>query len=64
MKPEFQANMDRLRDFQQENLRLIKLADCLVHRLKANRTFEQACIRVIYSLDEMSNPSTDRDASQ
>jgi hypothetical protein len=64
LKPEFQANMDRLRDFQQENLRLIKLADCLVDRLKANRTFEQACIRVIYGLDEMSNSSTDREASQ
>ena len=62
LKPEFQANMDRLRDFQQENLRLIKLADCLVYRLKANRTFEQACIRVIYGLDEMSNPSTNHDA--
>ena len=56
--------MDRLRDYQQETLRLIKLADCFVYRLKANRTFEQACIRVNYGLDGMSNPPTDRDASQ
>ena len=64
LKPEFQANMDRLRDFQQENLRLIILADCLVYRLKANRTFEQTCIRANYGLDGMSNLPTDRDTSQ
>ena len=64
LKSEFQANMDRLRDYQQETLRLIKWADCLVYRLKANRTFEQTCIRANYGLDGMSNPPTDRDTSQ
>lgn len=64
LKPEFQANMDRLRDYQQETLRLNVWANCLVYRLKANRTFDQTCIRVNFGLDGMSNPPTDRDASQ
>jgi hypothetical protein len=63
LKPEFQANMDRLRDFQQETLRLTTWADCLVYRLKANYTFDQTCLRANYGLDGLSIPPTDRDAS-
>ena len=64
LKPEFQANMDRLRDFQQETLRLTIWGDCLVYRLKANYTFDQTCLRANYGLDGLSIPPTDRDASQ
>ena len=55
LKPEFQANMDRLRDYQQETSRLIKWTDCLVYRLKANRTFDQTCLRANFDIDGMSN---------
>ena len=64
LKPEFQANMDRLRDYQQENLRLTIWADCLVYRLNANRTFDQTCLRANFGLDAIANQPTDRDASQ
>jgi len=64
LKPEFRANMNRLRDYQQETLRLTIWADCLVYRLNANRTFDQTCLRANYGLDGMSKPPTDRDASQ
>ena len=64
LKPEFQANMDRLRDYRQETLRLTTWADCLVYRLKANRTFDQTCYRANYGLDGMTIQPTDRDASQ
>jgi mannose-6-phosphate isomerase-like protein (cupin superfamily) len=61
LKPEFQANMDRLRDYQQETLRLTTWADCLVYRLKANRTFDQTCIRANFGLEYgLTNPPTDR----
>ncbi len=57
LKPEFQANMNRLRDFHQENLWLLKWADCLVYRLGARRSFDQSCRRVDYQLDGMSSKS-------
>ena len=64
LKPEFQANMDRLRDYQQEALRLTTWADCLVYRLKANRTFDQTCLRANFGLDAIANQPGDRGASQ
>jgi len=65
LKPEFQANMDRLRDYQQETLRLTTWADCLVYRLKANHTFDQTCLRANFGLEYgKTNPPTDRDASK
>ena len=62
LKPEFQANMDRLRDNQQDTLLLNKWADCLVYRLKAKRTFKQACRRADFYLEGMSSQSTDSEA--
>jgi hypothetical protein len=44
-KARFQANLDRLREHRQENLRLIHWAGCLVHRLNADRTFSGTCYR-------------------
>jgi len=43
IKPEFAANMDRLRIFQQETDHLTDWGECLVFRLKAERIFEQSC---------------------
>jgi hypothetical protein len=57
LNAKFQANMDRLREHIQENLRLIAWADCLVYRLEAKRTFEQSCLRVDHQLEGMSGKS-------
>lgn len=54
LRAKFQANMERLREHSQENLRLIRWADCLVYRLGAKRTFDQSCLRVDFKLDGMS----------
>lgn len=64
LKPEFKANMDRLRDFQQETVRLNRWAECLVYRLQADRTFDQTCRRSNYDLGGMNSQTTDRDAKQ
>ncbi|HNP35507.1 MAG TPA: hypothetical protein PKK10_06615 [Woeseiaceae bacterium] len=64
LKPVFRANMDRLRDFQQETLRLNKWADCLVYRLEADRTFDQACRRANYDLEGMNSQATVRDVNE
>lgn len=53
LQPEFQANMSRLRDYQQEAVRMTYWADCLVYRLEANRTFEEVCRRADFRLDGM-----------
>lgn len=54
LRARFQANMDRLREHGQENLRLIRWADCLVNRLEANRTFSQSCLRADLGLDALT----------
>ena len=56
LRPRFQANMDRLRDFRQETEIQTRWAKCLVYRLNAERTFEQSCRRVDYHLDGMDRP--------
>jgi hypothetical protein len=53
LKAKFHANMGRLREHSQENLRLIRWADCLLYRLEAKRTFDQSCLRVDHHLDGM-----------
>ena len=55
LRARFQANMDRLREHGQENLRLIRWADCLVSRLKADRTFDETCYRTDNSLDAIGS---------
>ncbi len=50
LKPEYQASMDRLREYSREVNRLSRWADCLVDRLEAGRRFEQSCLRAHPSL--------------
>ena len=59
LRPAFQANMDRLRDFRGETLILTAWAECLVFRLEADRTFEQNCRRAGYHLDGMDRQPGD-----
>ncbi|MGI9325445.1 MAG: hypothetical protein ACR2PZ_09525 [Pseudomonadales bacterium] len=51
LRGKFQANMDRLREHGQDNLRLVRWADCLVSHLKANRVSSETC----YRTDNVSN---------
>lgn len=53
IRPAYRANMDRLRDFQQETQRMTAWAECLVFRLEADRTFEQTCRRADFRLEGM-----------
>ena len=53
IKPEFQANMDRLSDFAEESKMSAKWAECLVYRLRTERKFEQTCRRANYILEGM-----------
>lgn len=53
LRPRFQANMDRLRDYQRDNMLMTRWAECLVYRLEAGRTFEQNCRRAGFHLDGM-----------
>jgi hypothetical protein len=55
LRPQFRANMDRLREYQQENRVMTRWAECLVYRLNAERTFEQNCRRANYRLDGMAD---------
>ena len=57
LKPAFQANMDRLREYRRDTVRQTEWAACLVYRLGAGRTFEQNCRRVDYRLDGMADPA-------
>ncbi len=51
LKSEYEANMDRLRDFREESIRLSRWGACLVYRLEAKRTFKQDCLRAGFSLE-------------
>ena len=53
LKPAYRANMDRLRDFNDESKRLIAWERCLVYRLQADRTFDTTCLRAEFVLDGM-----------
>jgi len=54
LKPVYQANMDRLRDFRNESERFIAWAHCLVYRLRSDRTFDTTCLRANFVLDGMN----------
>jgi hypothetical protein len=56
VKPIFQANMDRLRDFRDESARILKWAQCLVFRLQSDRTFDTTCAGADFILDGMVEP--------
>ncbi len=51
LKPEFEANIDRLLDFRTESIRLSNWGACLVYRLEAKRTFTQDCLRAGFILE-------------
>lgn len=58
LKPEFAANVERMRDFGRESRRLRIWSECLVYRLQARRTFAQSCRRANYRLEGMP-PATE-----
>jgi len=45
LRPEYEANMARLREYRQENQRLSRWARCLIERLKAETPPEKSCLR-------------------
>ena len=45
LRGKFRANMDRLREHTQENLRLMRWAECLVTHLETNRELSDTCYR-------------------
>lgn len=53
LRPEYRASMDRLQEFQQDNIRQTMWANCLIYRLKAHKTFAQTCRRVNFRLPGM-----------
>jgi len=53
LRPEFRANMDRLKEFERENVRMTQWANCLVYRLKTKETFAQTCRRSDFRLPGM-----------
>lgn len=53
--PEYRANMDRLRDYRMETEMTIKWNDCLIFRLRAERTFDQSCRRTGFLLPGMDD---------
>jgi hypothetical protein len=53
LKPEFKANMERLRDYQRETLKLTQWAECLIYRLETKRQFEHTCRRAQFLLEGM-----------
>ena len=50
LKPVYQANLDRLRDFRNDSERFIYWAECLVFRLQSASTFDTTCLRANYVL--------------
>jgi len=54
LKPVYQANLERLREFRNESERFIDWAGCLVFRLESDRTFDTTCLRANYVLDGMT----------
>jgi hypothetical protein len=56
--PEYEANMDRLKDYGRESERLYQWANCLIYRLEAKRSFDQTCRRTDYLLEGMQATET------
>lgn len=54
LKPVYQANLERLREFSNESQTIINWANCIVFRLKSERTFDATCRRAGYFLDGMT----------
>ncbi|CAN5636316.1 hypothetical protein BH23GEM3_BH23GEM3_02680 [soil metagenome] len=51
--PEYDASMDRLREFAAETNELRQWAECLLHRIEAARSFDGLCRRSNYQLEGM-----------
>ena len=62
LKPEYLANLDRLRTFQQETDHLTGWAECLVYRLNADRVFERSCRRADNILEGMDRQTQSNEA--
>ncbi|GJL92750.1 hypothetical protein [Hyphococcus sp.] len=58
LKPEYQASMDRLREYSDEVGRLSRWASCLVDRLRDGGRFEQSCLRADASIATGQDIST------
>ena len=63
LRPVYQANMERLKEYQQETQRNNRWARCLVYRLEVNRTFDQTCRRADFRLEGMGASQPDIEAS-
>lgn len=62
LKPEFVANMDRLRVFKKETDHLTRWSECLSKRLQSKQVFETACRRedsLNVSVSEQTQPKGD-----
>lgn len=62
LKPEFVANMDRLRVFKRETDHLTRWSECLSNRLQSKQVFETACRRedsLNVSASEQTQPKGD-----
>ncbi|WP_412061300.1 hypothetical protein [Rubrivirga sp. IMCC45206] len=64
LRPRFQANMDRLREYRRDTEVMTQWAECLAYRLDADRTFEQNCRRSGYRLDGMPPQARDPEGTR
>lgn len=55
LDPDYQANMQRLQEYQLETEKMIRWARCLVYRLEAGRTFDRNCRRADFQLPGMDS---------
>ncbi len=53
LKPVYAASMDRLREYGRESEKLRQWAQCLIHRIEAEREFEALCGRNDFLLEGM-----------
>jgi hypothetical protein len=58
LKPIYQANINRLKEFRDDSVRLINWAKCLVFRLQSDKHFYSSCLRAGFVLDGMSEPKS------
>ena len=56
LKPEFAASMDRVHEFAVNSEELQRWSQCLIYRIKSQRSFETLCRRSNYRLDGMPAP--------
>ena len=64
LRPRFQANMDRLREYRRDIGEMTKWAECLIFRLNTEQTFDQNCRRAGYRLDGMGELPRDGEVAR